>query len=525
MKNIFNFFLICTVVILFFSIDGNAQQNVRIVKVGPNVVDTLYNAIHADSAARVNALPTKTIYELQRGGVYPNVTTIQNENPFFYLYIRAEPGNGPRPLIVPAPGADGGYDPFLKFRASGKLENLVFDDAQPTGGYQTRSISAYNGATVEFDSCIIRHDRAAALTFYSDSCTFIVKDCIIHSMGGRKSYGDNGRPFEIRAGNFFNKVFCQNTTIFDISDRMFRNNGTEADSVVFDHCTIINTGGFHGGMQAGPIHNLIVTNCLWYNNILWGSRATEPGVLLGSQPEKDRLYVLSIDTVFGDGKLEIRNNDIYWDQEYKDLWASIDTIGAPGAVTPTIMNALGADSSNAYFSEQLQFTIPVPSWYDFVSGCLMDRTNIDQPENFYYSPEDSIDLSYQPTAKSYTAADNGYPLGDLNWYPDLKTKWESGEILAVDDGTALPTEFSLKQNYPNPFNPTTTITYTISHNSNVKLEVINILGQKVATLINKEQPAGEHKVNFDAANLSSGVYFYNLTASGKTITKKMMLLK
>ena len=89
----------------------------------------------------------------------------------------------------------------------------------------------------------------------------------------------------------------------------------------------------------------------------------------------------------------------------------------------------------------------------------------------------------------------------------------------------LPDGFSLSQNYPNPFNPTTKINYSIPQATNVQLTVFNILGQKVATLIDGRQFAGSHTVNFDARNLASGVYFYRLKAGKVVQQRKMTLIK
>lgn len=89
----------------------------------------------------------------------------------------------------------------------------------------------------------------------------------------------------------------------------------------------------------------------------------------------------------------------------------------------------------------------------------------------------------------------------------------------------LPLEYSLSQNYPNPFNPVTTIKYEIPEKTNVKLEVFDILGNRIATLVNEEKPAGRYEATFDGVALSSGVYIYKLQSGDFVSSKKMILLK
>jgi len=89
-----------------------------------------------------------------------------------------------------------------------------------------------------------------------------------------------------------------------------------------------------------------------------------------------------------------------------------------------------------------------------------------------------------------------------------------------------PKSFSLKQNYPNPFNPTTNISFNIPESGKVNLKVFNVLGNEVATLLNNELNAGNHKVIFNAVDFSSGVYYFRIEVEGKFIeTKQMVLLK
>jgi hypothetical protein len=88
-----------------------------------------------------------------------------------------------------------------------------------------------------------------------------------------------------------------------------------------------------------------------------------------------------------------------------------------------------------------------------------------------------------------------------------------------------PCSFALKQNYPNPFNPSTVIGYKLAINCQVILKIRDMLGREIETLINERQNAGDHSVTFNAMNLPSGMYFYQLNAGSFTETKKLVLLK
>jgi flagellar hook assembly protein FlgD len=89
----------------------------------------------------------------------------------------------------------------------------------------------------------------------------------------------------------------------------------------------------------------------------------------------------------------------------------------------------------------------------------------------------------------------------------------------------MPSAFSLSQNYPNPFNAQTAIEYALPRAAAVKLEIFDILGQRVITLIDGPKPAGYHRATWDASGRSSGLYFYRIVADGESKSRRMTLIK
>lgn len=128
-------------------------------------------------------------------------------------------------------------------------------------------------------------------------------------------------------------------------------------------------------------------------------------------------------------------------------------------------------------------------------------------------------------ASQYHGGDNGSTFIQANYYPpsEFLLSTVATSVEETDDGS--PDAFSLAQNYPNPFNPTTTISFSIPSPNHVRLEVFDLLGRKVATLVNALKPAGQHSVEFNAGNLPSGLYVYRLQAGSFTDMKRMLFLK
>lgn len=112
--------------------------------------------------------------------------------------------------------------------------------------------------------------------------------------------------------------------------------------------------------------------------------------------------------------------------------------------------------------------------------------------------------------------------GGGNWtnpefYDDL--------VSTPEDPDGIPVKVELHQNYPNPFNPSTIISFSLEAPTDVSLTIYSVHGQKIRTLVKSHQSAGTHQIRFDASDLASGLYFYQLRTSETSITRKMMFIK
>jgi photosystem II stability/assembly factor-like uncharacterized protein len=139
--------------------------------------------------------------------------------------------------------------------------------------------------------------------------------------------------------------------------------------------------------------------------------------------------------------------------------------------------------------------------------------------------ETNITSSYLE-AVSFANPSDGWAVGEKG----VILKWNGGSLpdvplSSIDNLSNTVPRFELEQNYPNPFNPTTTIEYSIQERSNVIVKVFDLLGREITTLVNEEKIPGNYKVEFDAINLPSGVYFYRLETEKFYEIKKLVLLR
>ncbi|MBL7047270.1 MAG: T9SS type A sorting domain-containing protein [Candidatus Marinimicrobia bacterium] len=147
-------------------------------------------------------------------------------------------------------------------------------------------------------------------------------------------------------------------------------------------------------------------------------------------------------------------------------------------------------------------------WGPLLSNLEVDPLFVDGPNG---------DLTLQAGSPLIGAGSDDSTIGDPRWDPTA--------VSVNDDSPVIMDGYSLRQNYPNPFNPVTEITFEVPVTGDISLKAFNMIGQEIALIASGNYSAGLHTVSFNGVDLSSGIYFYTLTGSGVTITKKMILMK
>jgi hypothetical protein len=300
------------------------------------------------------------------------------------------------------------------------------------------------------------------------------------------------------------------------------------------------------------------TGTVWFDNIGCGTDPWSMGVFNGDceipvgwmKWHTDHGYAGVVeDTVYaGDYAVLVEEQD---DQDDEIVWYSEPGVAEAGEWyrLSVWMKTEGINTDTAWFATNVTpdfdnqragicfffHKAPIETNWDLVGGdqffYLDQRIGKENEDWRHYvvvaqAPEEAAGVSMR-------ARFNNYPSGKV-WYDDFSVQNVKMMVTAIDkptnELTLMPTGYELGDNYPNPFNPETIFEYRVPATGKVHIAIYNVLGQKVRTLVDQNQPAGIHRVLWngrdDSGNLlSTGVYFYQLRGENALITKKMTFLK
>ena len=565
------YFVTGAIFVVLLAATAFGQSNVLRLHPYNGQASSFLNAqIVADTTANAG-IPANRVYELQRGGLYL-ANALFNVDAGRVLRLRANDSTGRRPVIMLYPTGAGNNPErppgYLYQLRGGKLylNNLIitgyfepvdtnFNNIQ--GGVINTSAA---GSSMYVDSCILAQIAGQHLRTGAAAGTVKVTNTVFADMGALSTSNlGAGKGIDLREVSV-DSVILVNNTFVNYQDRVVRHYnfgnpllGTGALGFFkFDHNTVVNGMSFHGMLSLGSMgRRAIVTNNLFMDAFASGEDSADATrqaewANFGEKYPNGSNRMVWIFTAPNDTTVWTISNNMYsisdTGQAFLTEFAAQKVIGEGKPLSWHINAKLGNDSTTAFTKAAAPVAfVKIPKlmtrlmrWYrDPLGGNKTKNTpsslwvralhDIDRHKYQYY--DDTLDCSYPTNIAAYTAGVGGYPLGDLNWFPSRKTDWANDPSTSVAGQDVVPEVFTLEQNYPNPFNPATTIRFGLPHTSLVRLEVFDLLGRTVATLVDAHMEAGVHNVVLDASRLSSGIYIYRLTADGASMTRKMTLLK
>jgi len=542
--------------------DMNSQQN------------SLYNAINLDKTN----VPAGRVYMLKTNGYYPLVNNPTASIPTVIvgqdktILVNNKKANSNPPTVCGAAWEGGSNTGSMsnKSKLTVKNCNIIPADSKADLGWNFFGNDADN-ATLVLENNLFERTRWVFMASGSKQCKFFIRNCYFVNMNGQPCRRNGG---VIDVFNAQDTLLVENTTHVMAQGMMYKFRANQFNRIIINHNTFVNMSNYvflDLGSQCGlSVTNNIFVNC---NVQPYGGKTIDVGE---EDPGKLPLGLVNclVDTsVHKDRKYYIDKNVTYWDPKLADIPATLNTKKTNGSQNWVSQMIKMNSRTKAMFDDNAKYPyLQEGTWIDekpvFTDPKDLMTTQVDALKSFSTSTCDTastvtlpdwrlvnkgadnyvfsdfpipVDLSYT-NATMLTAGTNGFPIGDLNWFPAKKTTWlaqRTAELatihtalstgktgVAAKQNNGLPIEFNLQQNYPNPFNPKTTITYSIPKSGMVTLKVYDELGKEIATLVNGHRNADQtYRADFDATRLASGVYFYTLSDGNYQVTKKMMLIK
>jgi hypothetical protein len=565
MRTLLTLGVIILTVMALLPVGANGQSQVRVPDTG-----FINDFIRGDTLAGGARRDSNTVYVLTRGKSYVSNAVIQNTGWTFNLKANDTTGNVPKPVVFLYPGGTGQNPPgqFVYAKGNVSVKNVVISgyfEPEPTFLLNLQGALfdfAAAGFSITLDSCVLTNTNGNHVRTQSAPKNVKITNCIFSNMGYlKKSNLGAGKAIDVRNGSV-DTLLCVNNTFVNFQDRIIRHYQSTANIkyLKFDHNTVVNGMSYHGTLVLGKLGGpAVITNNLFVDHFALGADTdgTRQAEFVESG-EKDAFglprmtWVVAVPDTANTIFYTIANNyyrvtpagqSFFDSASYLPIIANPPlTVGSP--LTYNINKRLGADSVNAFkvtttdLINTPKLMVEFLKWYRrpfALADSGGGKTKIfsqwkpqyDYDRRGFKYFTDTMNCGYSTSAGIYTGGRGGYPVGDLNWFPARYTAWKNDPTMDVEEPREeVPVTFALAQNYPNPFNPSTQISYTLGTASKVTLQVFDVLGRQVATLVNGElRSAGKHEMQFNASGLASGVYFYRLTADQKVATMKMMLVR
>jgi hypothetical protein len=524
-----------------------------------NEPNSLYYALLLDTID----VPAGRVYELKTNGYYPlllrpttRINTIIVGQDGRSLVHNDDTGSAP-PLIcgyeVNRECIQAEHDLTIK---NCQLANISYESM---GGIFFTNTNASNLHLV-YDNCLFENTTHWFVYIRDDSNqTVIFRDCYFVNMNGQPCRRDGGVYIS------FNKqdtLLVENCTHIMAQGHVYKfmtyEDTYQYKSIIFNHNTFVNCAG-SVFLNPGYQSNMNLTNNIFVNcNVQPYMKGLD---YIETDPDSLPMGIVNVRD-FPDSaeqverRILVDKNAVFWSDALSDVVSQVSSAEINGTsewynqmikMNARTQNMFDDDATYPYLTEgvwyeklpnfvdpQDLFTTQLANLKAFAiatveltsEAVLPDwrLINTDSSVQIYPDWPIPIDLSYDD-ANLLDGGTDGFPVGDLNWFPTKKAEWEALNTSIHGSTKNLPMCAQLWQNYPNPFNPSTSISFSIPKAAHVTLKVYNIQGREVTTLLDGFKAPQTYKLKFDGTGLASGTYIARLTAGNFNKSIKLVLLK
>ncbi|HIG74370.1 MAG TPA: T9SS type A sorting domain-containing protein [Bacteroidetes bacterium] len=511
--------LLAAAFVLVLSPDAVAQSPLAVAP-GPS---TLNDAIENDTNR-----PADRVYVLQREAYYGVSREINNQG--YTLRIAAAEGEGNRPVIYRSFDENGNSPGSRYFNLAGDAEftGIYFLNADPNQG-EAATVFALNNAGMRFvvDDCVFQGGRSRLIEVNVDDSKLFFSDSQFRNLV-RNDGSSNGRPIDFRTVRV-DSLVIENTSFLNVSGYILRYDGPALNHVVINHNTFYTTGReLMTNAFATQVINYEFTNNLVVDPHFYGQPPVEDGVLPQGVVPLDSLDA-GIDNGYteSDRTLRIENNGYMITDDLQAFYDARTASGDPIDPRALLDNGLqlyaAANPSVALSNNEtydLEFVAP-PDLSDLITYLGNYRDGLPEPGSWLFGEEDGAlfpatqpppeDLAYDTSSPAYTASTLGFPLGDLNYFPDEKAQWEA-IVTSADEGPDA-SAFGVVRAYPNPTTGAFSLRFDLEEPARLAVRVFDALGRRVLDSEERTLAAGaSQEVRVDGASLAPGVYLARLTA-------------
>lgn len=483
-------------------------------------------------------------YKLEKNKIYFLDGIFFSDFDLRLIADEAEDGEVP-PIVASTAGADGVIQ-LIQFKlfGNGYIKNIICQMTPPSGNGESNAafFLSGEGKNYEFDNVRIEWGLWTGMVTEVPVNKVVIKNCYFRNPEHKTNIW-NGRGFGFYQENPADSVIMQNNTFFNMNSFAFFADisSIPPDYFLFDHNTIVNSMKF-------PLHSFwlpdaVVTNNLFYNAHSYGENASD---VVGQDPDGLKYGIINISPIpsdlieyygiaEGDRKYQVANNGFYYADAIKDYWnlygleenpfmnSRVEGMFDDAATYPFL------EVSNTYGNNP-DFINPGEGMTSMIQW-MKNRRDLMGNTYWGWDPDGDKfavqwpfpeDLSYNnPTLR--TAADGNYPLGDLNWWPDLKADWEAGLVAVKDAPSSQINDINVS---PSPATDHLTIAYNLQEKSDVVITVYNLKGAEVITLFKGAQSQGKQSFEWSINNsIAGGIYLVRISDGIGSFTKKVVIQK